>query len=422
LAHIKTSPVDIAMVIYGLAATVSFVMAEDKKTSIIGPYGWFTGFLFQYGLIAIYFSSSRWGRLDKRLIYTILVSAMIIFAIGILHRFQIDVIGIYRYLKEEDYIRFLSTIGQATWYSSYLCIVFPLGLHLYIFTSDTSIRRVSAAFIILGAASLVTQNSDTAYGALFVVLCCYCIFLVKDNKQEKIMLSRYGRAIVMMSAAVLFTGILERVFSERFVMLDKLSLRIAQGYAPVIGVAIGIGVMLLANAKEAIRRACVIAIGLLIVAGAVALVARTASGVYFTFDRDWGNGRGLIWYRTFQMYKDLPLINKLLGIGIGTFYQRISPYTDLVLANAHNEWLTAFVEMGTFGGCAYLAVFVTAIITSIKRLRKHEAYVVIAIVLAYMVHGLFCYQQCVSTPMIFVLVGILLGEQKYIGVDDIVNS
>lgn len=145
---------------------------------------------------------------------------------------------------------------------------------------------------------------------------------------------------------------------------------------------------------------------------AVALVSRTASEVYYTFDRDWGNGRGLIWYRTFQMYKDLPLINKLLGIGIGTFYQRISPYTDLVLANAHNEWLTAFVEMGIFGACAYLAVFITAMVTVIKRQSRHEAYLIIATILAYMVHGLFCYQQCISTPMMVVLIGIFLGEQK----------
>ena len=119
------------------------------------------------------------------------------------------------------------------------------------------------------------------------------------------------------------------------------------------------------------------------------------------------------------MYKDLPLVNKLFGIGPGCFNDHISNYTELILANAHNEWLTAMVEYGIIGGFSYLAIFIIALIEGIKMIKK-EAHadfsinmgiIVFACSLGYIVHNAFNYQQCISTPMIITLIGI--AHQQY---------
>ena len=419
ISQIKNSPPDIAMIAYVLLATVSFAMAKDKVTALSGAYGWFTGLLFQYAIVAVYFSVSRFGRPDKKLINIILVSAMIVFAIGILHRFTVDPIGIYRLLQEEEYIRFLSTIGQATWYSSYLCLVFPLGLHIFLFTKEDSEKKLSGAFLVISAMTLVTQNSDTAYGAFFVIIVCYLILAFLRGEACTGVLKSLGMAVLLMSVGIIFMGLLERLFADRLVSIDELSIRIAQGIVPLAGIAAGIIMMLLDEAKAAVKRGAVAGMGLAICAAGVMLIFRYAADAYLILGKDWGNGRGLIWMRTIQMFRDQPLINKIFGIGPGMFYEKVSDYTELILANAHNEWLTAVVELGIAGGLVYLGIFVLAIAEACKSIisgrtdaeenefgLNHYDFVIIAMTLGYIVHGFFNYQQCISTPMYFALLAL----------------
>lgn len=461
--------IDIAMLVFLLTQTISFCVAKDKKLALVGAEGWYTGLLFQYGIVLIYFSVSRFLRVDMRLVRVILVSAMIVFAIGILHRFLIDPIGIYGSLSENEYVRFLSTIGQATWYSAYLCVIFPLGLHIFLFGEK---RVLAGAFLFLSAATLVTQNSDTAYGAFFVIMVVYLYKVITDRDLDmaidfceaegadcgmlnwikgRCAMTRYGQAVVIMSAAIMCIGALERAFAGHMPVLDDLSLKLAQGYIPVIGIIAGVILMLagevVRGGKKFVgdsklfgrggkqfyggskqfgrgdnqfdRGGKKFGVGLLIFVVIVIIVtlvgisfARNNAGeLYFSWGRDWGNGRGLIWTRTMQMYADLPFINKIFGVGQGHFYEYISGYTELVLANAHNEWLTMLVESGIVGGVSYLTLFIATIIVLVRGDRpvnefaiRHLKFAIAVTILAYIVHGMFNYQQCISTPMIFALI------------------
>ena len=422
------SSTDIVMLLYLIAATVSIFMADDKGTALIGAEGWFTGLLFQYGIVAVYFSISRFANGRAGDVYLrwffriIMIAGAIVFTIGVLHRFLIDPLGIYRFLMEEDYPRFLSTIGQATWYSSYLCLVFPIGLHCFIFSELRLDKFISGVFVALSAATLVTQNSDTAYAAFFGIMVCYIVFLFVIAKESRDAAARFGMAAIIMSAAVLLVGIFERIFANRFVAIDELSIRIAQGLVPVLGLAVGGLIIAMSGVSVHIKRALAIVFGILFVVLGIIVVSKSASDVYFSVGRDWGNGRGLIWMRTIQMYVDLPLYNKLFGIGPGMFDVKISNYTELVLANAHNEWLTAFVEYGIIGGILYLAIFVVVVVEMIRNIRLNKAdvgvdlrfeYIVIAATVAYLIHGIFNYQQCISTPMVFTLIGAYSSYKRH---------
>lgn len=432
LARLRLSPVHVAMIFYLVTATISFLMAEDKMGALMGASGWFTGLLFQYGLVAVFFSISLFVKTDKRLIYFMLISAILIFAIGVLHRFLLDPIGIYSWLNEEDYPRFLSTIGQATWYSSYLCLIFPVGLHLFVYSEEKRDRYVSGAFISLSAATLVTQNSDTAYLSFFAIFVCYFIFSMGKKTDARGELTRLGQVVLIKSAVILLMGILERIFADSIIRLDELSVRMAQGVIPVIGLMVGAVIIYVDGKKYKIKRCFVIVAALVFIVGGIMLVAGAAADVYFTPGRDWGNGRGLIWIRTWQMYRELPLINKLFGIGPGMFYSRISNYTELILANAHNEWMTAIVEYGIVGGISYLAIFVVALEMACRSIRlnyndnksafaavPNVEYIIIAATIGYVVHGFFNYQQCISTPMMFALFGTCFSAARFIENDKV---
>ena len=113
------------------------------------------------------------------------------------------------------------------------------------------------------------------------------------------------------------------------------------------------------------------------------------------------------------MYHDLPVWRKIIGIGPGMFSHYLGRYTELELDNAHNEWLTVFIESGIGAGLAYLAIFVVSIVDSaraaVRSMDQEKALYLIALsaaVIGYVGHGVFCYQQALTTPMIFVLMGM----------------
>ena len=116
-------------------------------------------------------------------------------------------------------------------------------------------------------------------------------------------------------------------------------------------------------------------------------------------------------------FKDNPLVT-LFGAGPDLIYRLVYAYhkdildaidENLVMACAHNEFLNQFGTTGIFGGIAYIGIFVA----SIKELSvsdKNRPYLVgiVMCVASYVLHNLYCYQQIICTPLIFILMG--MGE------------
>ena len=142
---------------------------------------------------------------------------------------------------------------------------------------------------------------------------------------------------------------------------------------------------------------------------------------YLLFDAFWGNGRGSIWHDTVMSFlmelKRSPL-TAIFGAGPDQYFYVLREYThdwimvfsDKVALFAHNEWLNAFICSGIFGGAAYLGIFISACIRFVRsREGTPVALGAAVIVVAYISHQMFGYQQYVSTPYIFLVLGI--GEQ-----------
>ncbi|MCR5475308.1 MAG: O-antigen ligase family protein [Lachnospiraceae bacterium] len=139
---------------------------------------------------------------------------------------------------------------------------------------------------------------------------------------------------------------------------------------------------------------------------------------YLLFDAQWGNGRGAIWHDTLaslsEEFKKAP-VTAIFGVGPDQYFNIIDEYvndwlvqySDKVAMSAHNEWLNAFVNFGIFGGAAYLGIFISALIRFVKiRSKAPVALGAAVIVVAYLAHQMFGYQQFASTPYIFLVLGI----------------
>lgn len=102
----------------------------------------------------------------KLILYGFFSGSGITFILGILNRFGVDPLGMYKGIRSSYQILFLSTIGQATWYSSYVCTVFAIGLCIFFTAENNKIRIASGLYCVLGFMTLVTQNSDSAFASL----------------------------------------------------------------------------------------------------------------------------------------------------------------------------------------------------------------------------------------------------------------
>ena len=137
---------------------------------------------------------------------------------------------------------------------------------------------------------------------------------------------------------------------------------------------------------------------------------------YLTWSDDWGNRRGFIWRLTGSMFSSMNIREKLLGVGPDCYYYYAYDFAEAdmnavwggeALTNAHNEWFTAVINYGIFGGIAYLGIFASAAAEYAKKAARSPILIgILACVLSYAGHNLFCYQTVLCTPFIFLIMGI----------------
>lgn len=440
--HISIS--DWFVIAYVCAVVASYVHTPYKEVAFWGYEGWYMGLMSQLLFALIYFGVSRYGAFDHTMAYGILITASITHIVAILQRFTIDPLGMYEGVLEAYYPSFLSTIGNINWYSSYLCIVFPMGMVWYLQAKARGVKCLLALYIMLGAASLVTQNSDSAYLALLFV----SVFLLLVSLRKQSYLLKFLEILMFIGIAFITVGILQIIYSERVVPIDGLSIFCSQSLlTKLVLLAIGVcyvaikygltegkwlqGDVLCYNITTIrVLILASLAFIILVLLGIMFLVTseqlpKQLSFLqeigYLNFDDEWGTIRGFIWKMSARMWNDYSVSYQLLGCGPDAFaeyayahyYESIVQIWDSeVLANAHNEWLNTLLVTGILGFISYIGIFLAQIVRGCKYMGTQPIFMCgAACIISYMAHNVFCYQQIVCTPLIFIVLGFMEGKK-----------
>lgn len=464
---------------YGICVIISFFLSVSKAEAFWGTKGWYMGLVSQLIFVVSYFVVSRWWSGTMGVWYAACGAAFVAFLFGVLHRFSIDPFGLYKGLSDNIIKQYLSFLGQNTWYSSYMCTVFQLGLFLFWGTglhgkcalagsygqggkrslserhgnskgkrtrssaggadrSELGLRLAGGVFCAVGFASWVTQNSDSAYIALaLILLVLFCL-----GFQGNLWMERFLEVVLLMLFSFTATGFAQEIFADRAVLPEALSLFFSQGILTIVSfivVCICYIMLLVAEKRDFqvrkiswLGKTVVILFIVGILAG-VALIMLNTSGIlnewfgfssrnnYLLFNDDWGNGRGRTWSFSVQMIKELPFYRKLFGVGPDCFAfygyndpeyaaQLTGMWGNSTLTNAHCEWMTQMLCLGLTGLTAYAGIFVTAVFRYLKAAGRVPVLAAIALcLLAYTGHNVFCYQQALCTPFVFIILG--MGER-----------
>lgn len=432
--------VDKFVLFYLAALTLSYIFTAYKSMALWGYPGWNMGYLTQLLFISVYIFISRCAKWNNLILWIILAPSSIVFFIAILHRFKIDPFGYYIGLTEAIQLLFLSTLGQATWYSSYLCIILPIGMFLFWYEKQTAYRKLLGAYCAIGFASLVTQNSDSAFiaiGLVFLLLFC-------NSFSSNLQFKRFLELIIICLGSMRAVGILQLLFPKQVPKLESLSIFCSQNI--VLWFVLAFFVILYfafrnMDSKHKIDitalkwfRTLILILFFICIPIFLLLIILTTAGhlpkslsflkntQYFQFNEKWGNGRGFTWKYTVSMFLEYPMKLKLFGCGPDSYagysyplHQEIlnAQWGNAKLVNAHNEWFNALVTTGIFGFISYTGIFISGIIYFIKNSKNAPLLLGIgACLLSYMGHNFFCYQQVICTPIIFIILGIGIIYKK----------
>ncbi len=337
--RVRFSVLDYAVLSYFFFTTVSYLFSDFKKEGFVGASGWNMGYLTQLLFMAVYFLVSRVWKYQKGFVYLLLVSSAIVFLVAILHRFDVDALWIYGNLPLEYKVLFLSTMGQSSWYSSFLCTVFPIGLYLFYNAENTRIRFLTGIYSCIAMSSLVTQNTDSAFLSLSAVL--LLLFYLSFDGENK--MQRFLEVLLLVSGSFTFMGILQRLFAGHMIPLDKLSLFMTQSPAsPFCFVLLAIIYVYIRKKSHSGNEVypektgrrlfwSLSAVVGLAVAVTVVFIILNSTGFlyrhfgylnennYLLFNDIWGNARGFSWRFTCETYLELPFLRKLIGVGPDCF-------------------------------------------------------------------------------------------------------
>ena len=448
--HIRNYPLDTAVIIYFCMVVISFILTDFKEAAWKGSDGWYMGLLSQLLFVAVYFLIAKTWSYRPWALRLLGVSSAIVFIIAVFHRFDVDILPIYGNLKEKYKILFLSTMGQSSWYSSFLCTVFPIGLYIFFVEKDTKKRTWAGIYSAIAMMSLVTQNTDSAFLSLFAVM-MVLFYLSFEGKIKELL-----EVIILVLASFCFMGICQKLFAKRVIPLDKMSLFMSQSVWVWLMLAAVTGIYLWMYRKELFDRinrkagsqknrnnsdivqkpqsrklfwialifgaAAVLSVLLFIIANSTGFLQNLSgyqsTNNYLLFNNNWGNGRGFAWKFAVTTFAELPFLQKLFGVGPDCFaaYAASVPkyleqmkgfWGDLVLTNAHNEYLTKLYTLGLTGLITYVTMLITGVIAFLKNRDKNPLLPAFALcVAAYMTHNIFCYEQVCCTPFFYILMGI----------------
>ena len=419
-----------AIIAYAVSSVITFALSIDKATAFYGADGWNMGFLSTILFLGIFIvigcgpvisvdiHTSASDNHDNTsyinpatnnilhastyrhyalltVIYTIAALTAAVFILGILHRFYFDPLGLYTSVPTLEFRGFLSTIGQPTWYSGFLCMMYPVGIAFFYLDKNNTRRWLSGTYCVISFCTLVTQSSDSAFLSLAGVMLLLFFISFKDRHR----MLRFLEIMIVLCTTFMLTGLFIRLFEGHVYSMSPLSVYASQGkmtrFALILCVLLRI---IFANKKmipvwntslaKIIRNIFFTVIGILSVLLIIFIIINSRSPIekpadtafsdgYLYFDKGWGNHRGAIWELAAKMYRSLPLSQKLFGIGQDCFgaynfdangcreyLQNI--YGNSTLACAHNELLNMLICNGAIGTASFLSLIIAIIVTGIK--------------------------------------------------------
>lgn len=435
--RVRFSATDWAAAAYGVSAVISYIGSDFKEVALWGEKGWNMGLMAQLAFVVSYFLVAHFWEYEEKLLLAFMAAAAVVFSLGLLNRFSVFPIEI-----QGANSSFLSTLGNINWYCGFWSVLFPVGFVLYWAGEEIWQRLCGFLCTLAGIATGVSQGSNSAFivfaGLYFFV---FCLSFRSISRMKR-----------FLELTVLFCAVCQGLRLWRILRPDSFDYYSGTWsdwitYSRItlfllVPLCIIYLLFCLAGRKKGMDMK-----NFRIVRQIVVLVAAVAAGVYIfllvlntrveggirfmgklsslVFSEHWGSARGATWSAGMEIYRNMHGWRKLAGAGPDCFAMYLYTLPDLAksvtkqfdgarLTNAHNEWLTVLVNQGLLGLLCYAGIFCSAVWRYVRLAEKAAdgrgkyLYIFGLSAFAYTVHNIVSFQQILSTPFVFLMLG--MGE------------
>lgn len=423
----QVSMMDIMVLVYGTFIFLSYAFSDYKTVAGWGAEGWYMGCLPILFLCGLYFLLSRMWNGTKVVLSGVLPASTVVFLLGICNRFSF-----YPISFEVTQPDFISTLGNINWFCGYLTVIAPLGIGLFVVEKDSLPKRM-----LLGIYAFVAfmagfcQGSSSVFlwfGALF-------FFLLWISIGKRAWMKNWLLLLMIWGVSAQTVRLLRQVFPGKYNYdADNICGYFTDAsWSLWIGLAAALVWFALTYIKsnkvwrnaQKIRRWLMAAVLFGFLAWLVLALIHTFLGIdflkentFFLLNAEWGHGRGVTFYAGVRAFWEMPFLHKIIGVGPDCFAEFAYELQELAvilrdnfgsarLTNAHSELLTALVNTGICGVCAYVGIFVTFIRRCSREAKeKPVMYIPALCLLCYLIHNTVSFAQVLNFPYVFLILGM----------------
>ena len=382
--------------------------------------------------VAVYFMLSRLFRFREVIFVALAASSSIVSLLTVLNGFYIDPLNMLAQFKDSQpgvYMEIFATIGNKNMLASFICVTLPVSFVMSVLTESLWKRALYITATALGMMAMIIGDSDSALLGSAVFLAVMLVVFARRPDRLK----RFFLALTVMAASVLLLRLFSHALNDNYKELGDLTKGLLFSDKVIfvtLGGAVITALLYLLDQKKPdmlLPKAVPVVLGALFGGAAIA-----AFGVFIYFSAidtsadlgsmekllrmndAWGTHRGIMWLRSFKIFSEANVWQKLFGMGPDTFYFAFEPYfkeleeygnssTDA----AHNEYINYLITIGAAGLLSYLAFTGSALVRGLKN-AKAQPYVLpcCAAVIAYLAQATVNIALPISTPLFIIFVSL----------------
>lgn len=421
------SKLDIFVLLYVIATTISFLLSDWKLPSFTGSCGSYTGLLFIFITAGMYYGITRHAKLTNWIKYCFPILLMITGLMAMLQVCGFNVLHFSDGIIDSQRQIFISTLGNINVFGMFVCIYMPICIYMFC-KSHEKYSVLYGVGTFFGFIGLLASNSDGCYLGIGACMIAMLILVLSDAKA----IFKYGISIALFVVSLLLWNLIKGLFKEKMWSQNAtntffMSFNVILILSVVAIVIIVFSVFLQKQSKmppKILKSFVIVAVGVFLIS--IVSLCVWATWIeptkelnnflqYFRLDNSWGSNRGYAWHWAILMFINGSLKMKLFGSGPDTAYlMYLSNYKNEMEVNLpyyfkspHNEYLNYLVTVGLVGLFAYMAIVISAVWKSFSRRKEDEFFGAIALgILIYSIASFVNISQIITMPYIFILISL----------------
>lgn len=421
----KPSATDISLLIFAGFVLMSSALSSYQKDVWWGGSSRYQGAVTVLLYILVYFIVSRGYGNSQGFLFSAVAAFSLVCIIGVFNCFDIEILGFYDELPDNYKSAYVSTIGNINFYSSYICLLFPLVMCGFCQTKEKLSVIVYSFALVTGSLGMMVTSSESFVIGFVLSMVIIPLFLSGDvAKLKKYLL---GTLTVVISSQIF--NLIYSLSEEKNVEISELLSIFVRPYVAAVIAAVCISVYFLLDKKpdtvKVVKKIYIVFLCVGFTGTVICFALSNTVGIgsldgYFKITEEWGTYRGLIWKQCIEAYSEFSFGEKLFGIGPEALYRVVETaevFGERKLDQAHNEYLQYLLTTGTFGLLSYLSVILSITVTVVKRLRHNTLAIgAFAALVSYWVQAIVNIAQPFTTPIMYLYIaligGMLLWENK----------